>query len=75
MRANNILTWAILVLASVVVAVPSHRDPQKEASKEIDKLQDKGNSYITKTIKHRKSGCTTDKIVYRQEWYYHISLR
>lgn len=72
MRANSILTWAILVLASLVTAVPAHRDSQKEASKEIMKLQDKGNSYVTKTIKHRESGCTADKILYRQEWYGHI---
>ena len=42
---------------------------QAAASRQIKEWQHRYNSYIFKTLKHRTSGCTLDKLQYRQEWY------
>ena len=38
------------------------------ASLQIAKWEKQYHEYIRATIKRRKSGCTADNIVYRQEW-------
>ena len=44
-------------------------DSQAAASRQIDKWQHQYNKYIFKSLKHRTSGCTLDKLQYRREWY------
>ncbi|TGO34971.1 hypothetical protein BHYA_0175g00240 [Botrytis hyacinthi] len=45
-----------------------HDKIQAEASKQIDKWQDQYDQYIKTSTKHQKVGCTSQNIVYRQEW-------
>lgn len=44
-------------------------DTQAVAFKQIDKWQDKYDQYIKPSTKHNRVGCTSQNIVYRQEWY------
>ncbi|KAM0136979.1 hypothetical protein ACHAP3_004317 [Botrytis cinerea] len=43
-------------------------DAQAVAFKQIDKWQDKYDQYIKTSTKHNRVGCTSQNIVYRQEW-------
>ncbi|KAL8708999.1 MAG: hypothetical protein Q9220_006208 [cf. Caloplaca sp. 1 TL-2023] len=58
-----------LAVGSVVVgAASSESDIQADASAQILKWQTQAQHNIVKTIKSRSSGCTLQRLAYRQEW-------
>ncbi len=67
----KLTTFAICLLytvGNVIEAVPTKNHTQAVASRQITKWQKQYNEYIEATVKTRNSGCTSDNIVYRQEW-------
>ena len=67
----KLIAFSICVLymmGSAIEAAPYPDDPQVAASRQITKWQKQYNEYIEATLKTRSSGCTSDNIVYRQEW-------
>ena len=57
-----------LLFASFLLCSAAPADPEAAAARKVDKYQKQYEEYIKKTIKGRYSGCTPDKIIYRQEW-------
>lgn len=68
MKLAALLICLLSAVAHVVEAVPTKKNNQTLASHQIAKWQQQYNNYIEATVKTRKSGCTSDNIVYRQEW-------
>lgn len=60
----------LYALTDVIEAVPTKNDSQAVASRQITRWQKQYNQYIEATVQTRNSGCTSDNIVYRQEWYF-----
>ena len=68
MKFSTLSLCLLPIAGTIVQAVPGNNYTQADASRQIDKWQKQYESYIEETIKTRKSGCTSDNIVYRQEW-------
>jgi len=68
MKLTTISLCLLFTAGIVIEAVPTKNNTQAAASRQINKWQKQHNEYIEATIKTRKSGCTSDNIVYRQEW-------
>ncbi|KAK2746484.1 hypothetical protein FQN57_003110 [Myotisia sp. PD_48] len=62
----NALVWLACTAASVIGAATP--DAEKDAAKEIKKLERKYHLSVAKTIKGRSSGCDWKKMSYRREW-------
>lgn len=63
------LSFCLLYAAGTLIeAVPTKNNTQAVAARQISKWQKQYNHYIEATVKTRRSGCTSDNIVYRQEW-------
>ena len=46
----------------------SYNNSETAARYQIGRWRDQYSSYIEATVKTRKSGCTSENIVYRREW-------
>lgn len=68
MKFSTLSLCLLSIAGTIVQAVPSNNYTQAAASRQIDKWQKQYERYIEETIKTRKSGCTSDNIVYRREW-------
>ena len=65
------LEWLFLVFAFIALThgLFYGNHSQAVAVRQIKSWQHQYNRYILKTLKHRTSGCTLDKLQYRREWY------
>jgi len=68
MKINIRWICFLYALGHFTEAIPTKNDPETSASAQITKWQKQYNEYIEATLKTRKTGCTLDKILYRQEW-------
>ena len=68
MKLTTLFICLLYTAEIVIEAVPTGNNTQAVASRQIAKRQKQYNQFIEATIKTRKSGCTLDNIVYRQEW-------
>ena len=68
MRAIQLLLGLLPILCGDVGAAPADQDPEQAASLRINELQKQYQQYVRSAIKDRASGCTTENIMYRQEW-------
>ncbi len=68
MKLTTLSICLLGALGNVIDAVPTKNNTQADASRQITKWQKQYNHYIEAAIKTRKTGCTSDNIVYRQEW-------
>ena len=69
------LALCLLALAvSVIEAAPtsyngtSNTTDEGAATSRLSELNKQYKEYVDKTLKTRKSGCTSKNILYRQEW-------
>lgn len=75
MKLTTLLVICLLcTLGNVVIDALTNNNnnniitTEAAASLQIAKWEKQYHEYIRATIKRRKSGCTADNIVYRQEW-------
>ncbi|KAL8687717.1 MAG: hypothetical protein Q9218_006189 [Villophora microphyllina] len=68
MKLDSLFASLLLTAAAVVDAAPQYNSSEAASSRQITKWQRQYNRYVEDTIKTRKTGCTKDKVVYRQEW-------
>ena len=68
MKLNLFCICLLSAVGNVIDAVPAKNNTQADASRQITRWQKQYSQYMEATIKTRKSGCTSDNIVYRQEW-------
>ncbi|KAK2882370.1 hypothetical protein FQN49_000425 [Arthroderma sp. PD_2] len=68
MLLTSLSTWLLYAAIHVTGDVLHHEDPQRVASKQIDKMQKQYQEYILETVRTRESGCTPRNLRYRQEW-------
>lgn len=68
MKLTTLLICLLFTVGNVIEAAPPRNNAEEVASRQIAKWQKQSNKYIEATIKTRSSGCTSDNIVYRQEW-------
>ena len=59
----------LCMVINMTIAAPSHLEGQGTARRQITRWQNSYNQYIEATIMTRTTGCTTDNIVYRREWW------
>lgn len=71
MKLTTQFIYLLYTLGKVINARPTHQNTtiEADASLQIAKWEKQYHQYIKATIKTRKSGCTSNNIVYRQEWY------
>lgn len=71
MKLTTQFIYLLYTLGKVINAHPTHQNTtiEADASLQIAKWEKQYHQYIKATIKTRKSGCTSDNIVYHQEWY------
>ena len=60
--------WLLYTVVNVSEATPSNYYSQAAASRQILKWQKQYQQYIEATIRTRTASCTSENIVYRQEW-------
>ena len=53
---------------NVFEAAPTNNNSEAVASRQITEWQEQYNEYIEAMVKTHDSGCTSENIVYRQEW-------
>ncbi|KAI4276901.1 MAG: hypothetical protein L6R38_005553 [Xanthoria sp. 2 TBL-2021] len=68
MKVSPFFTFLLYTAVTVVEAAPQYDATETAASRQITKWQTQYKRYIQDTINTRKTGCTKDKIMYRQEW-------
>lgn len=68
MKLATLTIYLLSAAGKFVDAIPTNSNPQANASRQITEWQTQYNHYIEATIKTRKTGCTSENIVYRQEW-------
>lgn len=71
MKLTTLFICLLYALGTVIDAHPTHQNNtiETDASLQIAKWDKQYHQYIKATIKTRKSGCTSNNIVYLQEWY------
>ena len=63
------LTFAgVLALGTLITAAPNP-DPEVIAFKAVERYQREYQDYILKTLRKRKTGCTTKTLIRRKEWF------
>lgn len=68
MKLSTLSMCILYTLGNVIEALPTQNKTETAASLQIAQWQKQYNQYVEATVKTRKSGCTSDNIVYRQEW-------
>jgi hypothetical protein len=68
MKLTTLFICLLYTVGNVIEAAPTKDNTQADASRQISKWQKQYNQYIEAKVKTHYSGCTSDNIVYRQEW-------
>ena len=68
MRLISLVTYLLYTVRIAAEAIPTKNNNQALASLKIAQWQKHYNHLVEATVKARTSGCTSDNIVYRQEW-------
>ena len=68
MKLIKLLISLTTVLGTFVEAALAKADPEKAAYRQIREWTKKYQDVIYAELKHRKSGCTKEKLIHRQEW-------
>ena len=68
MRLISLVTYLLYTFRIAVEAIPTTNNNQELASLKIAQWEKHYHHLVDATVKARTSGCTSDNIVYRQEW-------
>lgn len=68
MRLTIILFCLASIFGLLTNAGPIDDPDEAAASRQIGQWQRQYNQFIEETVKSHHSGCTSENIVYRQEW-------
>lgn len=73
MKLTTFFTYCLCIPATIVDAAASYdkstyNNSEAAAQQQIAEWRNQYRSYIEGAIKTRESGCTSENIVYRQEW-------
>ena len=67
-RMNLTLLLSVLQILACLVKAAPQEDPEERPRKQVKELEKQYQQYVEKTLKARKSGCTWDNVIRRQEW-------
>lgn len=64
-----LLSLAPLHSVAAVIDTTGAKDPEELSTRQFKTFQDNYQAYVQATVKARETGCTSENIVYRREWY------
>ena len=74
MKLSALILCLLTTAASIIEAAPASYDgsgnstDEATATRQLSKLNKQYKEYVDATLKTRNSGCTSENVVYRQEW-------